>query len=100
MFRERWSDTSEDHHTGSLPATGVGQVDRATDPPGKLVFTNIPEYSVVDDLTGEDLPAPLVTLAKREEITEMYRRAVWKEEPVELLSRYGKAANSSAMGSD
>ena len=53
------------------------------DPPGKLVFTNVPEYSVIDDLTGEELPASLVTVAKREEITEMYRRTVWKEKPVE-----------------
>ena len=51
----------------------MGQVDRASDPPGKLVFTNVPEYSLVDDLSGDPLPAPLVTLAKREEITEMYR---------------------------
>ena len=79
VFRERWSVTSKGLLTGSLSATGVGQVDRATDPPGKLVFTNIPEYSVVDDLSGDPLPASLVTLAKREEITEMYRRSVWTE---------------------
>ena len=61
----------------------MSQVDRALDPPGKLVFTNVPEYSVIDDLTGEELPASLVTAAKREEITEMYRRTVWKERPVD-----------------
>ena len=70
VFRESWS------------ATSVAQVDMAVDPPGKLVFTDIPEYSVIDDLTGEELPASLVTVAKREEITEMYRRTVWKEKPI------------------
>ena len=61
----------------------MSRVDRALDPPGRLVFTNIPEYSVVDDLSGEELPASLVTIAKREEITEIYRRTVWREKPVE-----------------
>jgi len=76
IFHETWSAISEDR-------PGVGQIDRATGTPGNLVFTNVPEYSVVDNLTGEDPPASLVTIAKREEITEMYRRAVWKEELVE-----------------
>ena len=68
IFRESWSTTSEEVH----------QIDRAAGIPGSLVFTNIPEYSLVDDLSGDSLPAPLVTLAKREEITEMYRRKVWR----------------------
>ena len=34
---------------------------------------------VVDDLTGEILPSSLVEMAKREELTEMYRRSVWTE---------------------
>ena len=72
----RWSASSEACRTGSFPAASGGQVDRAVDPTGKLQFTDIPEYNVVDDLSGESLPAPLVTLAKREEITEMYRRQV------------------------
>ena len=29
------------------------------------------------------MPAPLITLARREEITEMYRRKVWVEKSVE-----------------
>ena len=37
----------------------------------------------MDDLSGEPLPPPLVTLAKREEVTEMYRREVWIERSVE-----------------
>ena len=61
----------------------IEQIDRAVDPPGKLVFTNISEYSLVDDLSGEALPAPLVTLAKREEISEMYRRQGWVEKTIE-----------------
>ena len=73
VFRVKWSVTS-------MPAgVGVDQVDRPADPPGKLVFTNIPEYSLFADLSGEALPAPLVTIAKREEISEMYRRIVWLE---------------------
>ena len=77
ILRERWSVTSE----------GVNQIDRAIDPPGPLVFTNIPEYSLVDDLSGDPLPPPLVTLAKNEEITEMYRRQVRTEKPVEECLR-------------
>ena len=73
VFRESWSTTSEEIH----------QIGRAADIPGSLVFTNIPEYSLVDDLSGDSLPAPLVTLAKREEIAEMYRRKVWVEKSVE-----------------
>ena len=59
IFREKWSATSEE----------VNRVDRAADLPGTLVFTNIPEYSTIDDLSGEPLPPSLVTVAKREEIT-------------------------------
>ena len=61
----------------------LNQVDRGCDLLGVLVFTNIPKYSLVDDLTGEPLPSPLVTIAKRGEVTEMYRRQVWTEKPVE-----------------
>ena len=38
---------------------------------------------MTDDLSGEPLDGALVTMAKREEITEIYRRAVWSEAPVE-----------------
>ena len=37
----------------------------------------------MDDLSGEPRPASLVTLAKRDEITGMYRRQVWIEKPIE-----------------
>ena len=56
-------------------------VDRATELPGGLAFTDIAEYSLVDDLTGEPLDATAVTIAEREEVTEMYRRTVWTEAP-------------------
>ena len=61
----------------------MNQVDRAGDLLGPLVFTNVPEYSLIDDLSGEPLPSPLVTLAKREEVTEMYRREVWVKQSIE-----------------
>ena len=50
--------------------------------PGDLVFRDIPEYSMVDDLIGNPLEATQVTGAKHEEVTEMYRRRVWLEKPV------------------
>ena len=37
----------------------------------------------MDDLSVEPLPSPLVTLAKREEVTEMYRREAWVERSIE-----------------
>ena len=89
IFRESWSTTSEE----------VNQIDRAADLPGPLVCTNVPEYSLVDDPSGDPLPPPLVTLAKREEVTEMYRRQVWIEMPMEdCLRDTGKASNPRAMG--
>ena len=49
-------------------------------PPAILpTFAEWEEGRVVDDLTGEVLLGDLVKLAKREEITEMYRRSVWSE---------------------
>ena len=98
VFRIKWSVTSMPAGVGALLGTGVpmGSVallgTRApVDPPGKLVFTDIPEYSLFDGLTGEALPAPLVTIAKREEISEMYRRTVWLEKTIEeCLKETGK----------
>ena len=48
IFCENWA--------GASMPEEVNQVDRAGDLPGGLVFTNIPEYSLLDDLTGEPLP--------------------------------------------
>ena len=39
--------------------------------PGRLVFTDVEEYSLKDDSSGDPLDGALVTLAKREEIAEM-----------------------------
>ena len=47
-----------------------------------MVFTDIAEYSLTDDLSGEALDGQLVTIANREEVTEIYRRTVWTEAPV------------------
>ena len=57
--------------------------DRYVEVPGDPVFTVIAEYSSTDNLTNEPLDGPLVTVAKREEVTEIYRRKVWTEALVE-----------------
>ena len=41
----------------------------------------------MDDLSGEPLDPTLTTLAKREEITEIYRRSVWLDRWVEYCYR-------------
>ena len=66
---------------GTNPAE-INRVDRASDLPGGLVFTDVAEYSLTDDLSGEPLDGQLVTIAKREDVTEVYRRSVWTEAPV------------------
>ena len=58
-------------------------MDRYVEFPGDLVFTDIVEYSLTDNLTNEPLDGPLVVVAKREEVTEIYRRKVWAEALVE-----------------
>ena len=42
-------------------------------------FTEWSDEGLFDDLTGEILPADLVKAAKKEELSEMYRRSVWTE---------------------
>ena len=44
--------------------------------PGDLVFRDILEKNTMDDLTGKPLEVVLVTAAKHEKLTEMYRRQV------------------------
>ena len=51
-----------------------------------IVFTDIVEYSLTDDLFGEALDGQLVTIAKREKVTEIYRRTVWTEAPLQIAS--------------
>jgi len=72
-FYETWNEATN-------PAE-INRVDRAPDLPGGLVFTDVAEYCLTDDLSGEPLDGQLVTLAKREEVTEVYRRSVWTEAP-------------------
>ena len=65
VFYERWTDASEQV-----------EVIQKIDLPGDLVFRDIPEYSLTDDLSGTPLDATVVTAAKHEEVKEMHRRAV------------------------
>ena len=74
VFYEEWAEASE--------PTEVNQGDRAAELPGGLVFNDIAEYSLTDDLSGEALDGPLATIAKREEATEINRHKVWAERPV------------------
>ena len=62
------------------------------------MFTNVPEYSLVDDLSGEPLPSPLGTLAKREEVTEMYRREVWRGKSIKDCFRDAEKPHPGEMG--
>ena len=74
IFYETWDEASE--------PTEVNRVDRAAELPGGLFLTDIAEYSLTDDISGEALDGPPVTIAKREEVTEIYRRKVRTEKPV------------------
>ena len=51
--------------------------------PGYLVFQDIPERNITDNLTGKPLEVVRVTSAKHEELTEIYRRQVWVEKSVD-----------------
>jgi len=95
VFNESWDDMTDDAQPDSPglalvdPIASVAKMikevsavagkDKEVDLPNGLVFTNLAEYSLVDDLTGEALEGHLVTMAKREELTEVYRRTVWTE---------------------
>ena len=71
VFNESWDNI-----------TATDQVEVKPELPNELVFTNVEEYCLIDDLSEEALDGHLVTLAKHEEITEVYRRSVWTEKPV------------------
>ena len=59
--------------------------------PGDLIFHDIPERNITDDLSGKPLEVVQVTSAKHEELTEMYRRQVWVERSTEeCLQETGK----------
>ena len=79
-FYELWEDASQSLEEGEptnplgcviqLLQGFEGQVENddvgALDLPGRLVFTNVEEYSLKDDLSGDPLDGALVTIAKRE----------------------------------
>ena len=68
---------------------------------GELVIHEETDFYPIDDLTGEPLDPTLTTSAKREEITEMYRRSVWLEKWVEHCYRdTGKPPITREMGED
>ena len=49
-------------------------------PPATVpIFADWSDNGVRDDLTGEILPPELVKNAKKEELSDMYRRSVWSE---------------------
>ena len=52
-------------------------------PLGDRIFHKGWDFHPKDDLTGKDLGPALITGAKREELTEMYRRQVWVEKYIE-----------------
>ena len=74
VFYENW-----------LDATEVGEVAICEEKelPSDVVFHDIVETNIKDDLSGDALVFELCTEAKRKEITEVYRRGVWQERPVE-----------------
>ena len=80
IFYETWNEASESEEISRVDPVGVGG---RPDLPADLVFTDIPEYSLVDDLSKEWLDGSMVTIAKREELTEIYRRKVWTEAQTE-----------------
>ena len=61
VFYEAWDEATNPGE--------INQVGRKSDLPGGLVFTDVAEYSLTDDLSGEPLDGQLVTIAKREEAT-------------------------------
>ena len=104
VFYERWASFSgeEDEEDDGLQGQVQGMELRARGRsvpveskvailPGDLVFRDISERNVVDDLSGKPLEAIQVTAAKHEELTEMYRRQVWVERSVsDCLKETGK----------
>ena len=55
------------------------EISQEVDLPGDLVFRDIPDYRLTDDLSGKPLDATMVTAAKHEEVVEIYTRTVWEE---------------------
>ena len=95
VFNESWDSMTDE--TAPNPIASVARLmkevsavtgrEEEVSLPNGLVFTDLAEYSLVDDLSGEALDGYLVTLPKHEEITDVYRRSVWTEAPVENCIR-------------
>ena len=95
VFFERWAqdDLDQDSEETELKSEMQGMEQRSRGAgvsvngvasiPGDLIFQDILERNVTDDLTGKLLEAVRVTSAKHEELTEMYRRQVWVEKSVD-----------------
>ena len=103
VFYERWTTEEEENQEESrlhLEMQGMERMSRgscqghATSSPlcslsggsalpGDLIFHDIPERNITDDLSGKPLEVVQVTSAKHEELTEMYRRQVWVERSTE-----------------
>ena len=97
VFYEDWAEASREQAGGlqlvasSPPVAHVMnlmqgmkaavETDKKAEMPNGLIFQDLYEYSLIDDLTGKPLDPSLVTIAKHEEIMEMYRRTVWVERP-------------------
>ena len=98
VFFERWAqdDSDQDSEEAELKSEMQGMelgsrgarvqsteyrvsVNGVASIPGDLVFQDIPERNIADDLAGKPLEAVRATSAKHEELTEMYRRQVWVE---------------------
>ena len=91
VFDESWEEMTDEADQGPLASvtklmkeiSAATVEDKKVNTSSALVFTDLAEYSLVDDLSGEALDGHLVTMAKHEELTEVYRRSVWSEAPVE-----------------
>ena len=88
VFYEDWAEASTSHDRPVAQVLNLMQgmkavveTDKKAEMPNGLVFQDLYEYSLIDDLTGKPLDPSLVTIAKHEEIMEMYRRTVWVERP-------------------
>ena len=81
VFKESWDHVSDEAEADPVASVAhlLREVSEVTAKdkgdgiplPNGLVFTDLAEYSLVNDLSGEALDGHLVTMAKHEEITEV-----------------------------
>ncbi len=77
VFYEKWSDANEQKELDEVA------INEEKELPKELIFRDIVDYNTSDDLSGKALVPELVTEAKREELTEVYRRGDWKGSAME-----------------